>query len=169
MLTTEIDGPSKVQSRRYTYSVVTVGKVHVDRVNACLLNEVTLALSFRTPAQMIRTIRQWRKYGRQVNWNRVVLPPQVPRNLPSMFGFSFEQYERHMLADLDPLHLARMPTYLDALEKELKEEINRTHSGIALQTGEIGDKMDRCWTLEASDQPSRLSWRRSGRQRQTQE
>jgi len=41
-----------------------------------------------------------------------------------MFGFTFEQYEKYMLADLEPVHLTRMPTYLDALEKELKEEIN---------------------------------------------
>jgi hypothetical protein len=41
-----------------------------------------------------------------------------------------------------------MPTYLDALENalenELKEEINRTHNGIALQTVEIREKMDGC-------------------------
>ena len=64
--------------------------------------------------------------------------------------------------DLDLKELSRVPTYLDALETDLREEINRTHGEITTHTGEVHVPRDG-WDFQFSEQFRRDAWRRSGR------
>ena len=70
---------------------------------------------------------------------------------------------KNTLQHLDVNQFLRSFDYLDGLEKELTKEMNRTHGDCTTENGEIGEKSHGCWLCEESDQPAKLSWRRSGR------
>lgn len=151
---------------KYTYPVVKLKKQEVDKVNSCLLNEVTDSVTFRTPARMIRSIRQWRKHIRDIGWGPNVFPPNI---MPSFDTRPLPEYLLTTLANLDVGHLMRAPKYLDSLEKELFTELNRTHVGNLMQTGHVKKKNKGCWEVEQSPQSAKLSWRRSGRKRKDEQ
>jgi len=147
----------------YTYSVVKIKKEEVDKVNSCLLNEMTDSLTFRSCAQMARTLRQWRKHVREIGWGPNIFPPNFMPSFEQPMFSSLDQYMSETFANLDIDELLRPPTMYDELEEQLKEELNRTHQGRDIQNGEVRKRSQGCWKLEVSSQPAKLSWRRVGR------
>lgn len=147
----------------YTYPIVTIKKENVDKVNSCFLNEVTEGVAFRNPPAMIRTIRQWRKYLLTFGFLPNIFPPNILPTYRSQLYSSVAEFMENTFQHLDVNQLLRPFDYLDVLESELTKEMNRIHGDCTLQNGEIKDKSDGCWLCEKSDQPTKLSWRRSGR------
>ena len=116
---------------------------------------------------MLRSIRQWHKHIREIGWGPNVFPPKV---MPTFERRSFEEYLLSTFANLDVNRLLRVPNHLDKLEVDLVKELNRTHEdNFAMQTGQVESKRKGCWEIELSEQPGKLSWRRSGRKRKEEQ
>jgi hypothetical protein len=149
---------------RYTYQVVKLHREEVDKVNTCLLNEMNEAVTFRTATRMLRAVRQWRKHAREIGLGPNILPPNV---MPAFLEESLPQYLFDTIASVDPRVFSVTEKKYDLLEKALVKAVNRTHSSDnAMQTGEIKQRPKKeCWELEISNQPAKLSWRRSGRKK----
>src|SRR2546423_9855214 len=93
---------------KYTYRVVKLGKEDVDKVNSCLLNEMTEAVTFSTPARMARTIRKWRRHPYETGGGPNILPPNA---LPTIHDYSpgIERVNKYLLgtfAHIDPTTLS---------------------------------------------------------------
>jgi hypothetical protein len=146
---------------RYTCPVVKLQQEEVDKVHICLLTEMKESVTFRTPARMLRFIRRWRKHARETGLGLKIL---VPPNVMPPFEKSLPQYLFDTIAILDPKFFLRTERKYDFLEKELIMAINRTHFDNEMQTGQVRERSKKeCWALEKSDQPAKLSWRRSAR------
>jgi len=158
---------------RYTYTVVTLRKDEVDKVNSCLLNEMPESLTFRSPARMMRSIRRWRANLFEGGFLPNILPPNIIPNLPrdlktNFFNKSFEDYVADILANLPDFDDLLIDfKRLDELERQLKEELNRVHSDNTMQTGHISERRRGCWDIEVAEQKAKLSWRRSDRKKAT--
>jgi len=149
---------------QYTYPAVHLSQPEVDKVNSCLLNEMKECLTFRTPTCMIRSIRQWRKHMRELGPGPNLLPPNI---MPTFLGMPSQQYLSDIIANLGVEVFSSKWNKYAALEIDLVRAINRTHSDVnEMQTGHVEDPAEQgTWKLAKSDQPSNLSWRRSGRKK----
>src|SRR4051794_35005212 len=92
---------------KYTYPVVKLNKEDVDKVNSCLLNGMTEALTFRTPTRMARTIRKWRRHLQETGNLANIVPPKVMPTVyrpgPGIKGFV--QYLSSISAHFDATKL----------------------------------------------------------------
>jgi hypothetical protein len=86
--------------------------------------------------------------------------------MPPFMGNSLPQYLLDLVANLDPRVFQSIGKKYDLLERDLVKVANRTHSENEMQTGQIKERSKKeCWELEKSNQPAKLSWRRTGRQK----
>lgn len=142
---------------KYTYTVMVLGKEDVDKVNSCLLNEVYGFITFRTPARMVATIRKWRRYQQETGTHHKLFPPKGP----PFPGKSLEQALIDLLDNLGEEAFRQDDiTKLDKLERDIVRDLNRTHQNYCNET--VGGKSQN-WHCSITEQPSKLSWRRSGR------
>ena len=150
---------------KYTYTVVVLGKDDVDKVNNCLLNEVFGYITFRTPARMARTIRKWRRHQQETGSYHQIFPPNGPPFLGNTFGQALEDVLDNFG---EAAFLEDDITKLDILEMALMPHLNRTHPNYDNETlCEKSPEEQQNWHCAITGQPSKLSWRRSGRTAKT--
>src|SRR5579871_6611432 len=98
--------------------------------------------------------------------HRIFPPTLMPTFLNPLWP-KVSEFTKRTFQNLDMQQLFRSYDYLDPLESQLRKEINRTHVGVPL-SGEIRHKSGGCWECVKSEQPAKLSWRRSGREKKSE-
>jgi hypothetical protein len=148
---------------KYTYPIIKLKKEDVDKVNSCLLNEITESVTFQAPARMLRSLRQWRKHQREFGSAPNIFPLNVK---PDFVKESFVEFLANTMANLDLELFLRGSDIFDNLEKDLTKEVNRTHLEQTIQSEHVekGSKR-RSWEMEKAEQSRDLSWRRCGREK----
>ena len=164
-----------------TYPVVRLSQEYVYKVNAILLGSMEESVTFRSPASMLRSLRKFQVLRKTFNRTLGVVPPKM-RNpgsrefsitmtkFPAEIRHQFEKAIREIVCQgqvakamfgswILELDLERVKP----LQQALWKEVNRTHS-CNEQDGNLDQSKSRDkWQLIETDQPKRLSWRRSGR------